>query len=313
MESRSLRYFFHPVSGCNMCGAAPTRHRVLGRRLNGSQGMFPRGKVGITTTVMKCEVCGLVFSSPMPVPFDLHDHYGMTPEEYWKGVEFKVPDSYFVYTIKQFKSLVDFRPGMRALDIGAGLGKAMIAMERAGFDTHGFEASKPFRDQAIGRMGVDPGRLRLGDVDTITYEAESFDLVTFGAVLEHLYDPARSIARALGWLRPGGLIHIQVPSSDWLVARLVNCAYWIQGSDYVSNISPMHPPFHMYEFTLGSFTRNGKAQGYEMAHHEYFICETYMPRILDPLLRRIMKSTDTGMEIGVWLKKVAADSAARPT
>lgn len=296
-----------------MCGAPPEKHLVLGKRLNGSQGIFPRRKAGITTTVMKCRSCGLVFSNPMPIPVDLLDHYGVAPEEYWKDVEFRVPDAYFADTIDQFKALKNFRPGMRALDIGAGLGKAMIAMERAGFEAHGFEASKPFWDQALERMGVNPDRLRLGNVETITYEPESFELVTFGAVLEHLYDPSASIGKAMQWLKPGGLIHIQVPSSDWLVARIVNWAYWIQGTDYVSNISPMHSPFHMYEFTLRSFTSNGRVQGYAVAHHEHFICQTYMPRMLDPFLRWVMKSTDTGMEISVWLKKLESGPLTRPT
>ena len=253
--------------------------------------------------MMKCRLCGLVFANPMPVPLDLQDHYGVAPEEYWKDVDPRVPDSYFRDAIDRFRMLADFRPGMRALDIGAGQGRAMIAMERAGFDTHGFEASKPFRDHAIEHMGIEPKRLRLGDIETIAYERESFDFITFGAVLEHLYDPARSIARAMDWLRPGGLIHIEVPSSDWLVCRVVNFCYWIQGAGYVGNISPMHSPFHMYEFAIGCFDANGKNSGYTVAYHEYYVCQTYMPRILSPLLRWIMERTSTGMQLCVWLRK----------
>lgn len=288
-----------------MCRSPQSQHRVLGRRLNRSQGAFPRGKRGITTTVVKCQVCGLVFADPTPVPADLQNHYGIPPEEYWKEEDFKVPEAYFQCEIDRFKRLAIFRPGMRALDIGAGLGKAMIALQRAGFDTHGFEPSQAFRDQAIARMGIDPQRLEHSSLETAVYDSGSFDLITFGAVLEHLYDPALSLQRALEWLKTDGFIHIEVPSSDWLIARIINAVYKIQGSDHVANLSPMHVPFHMYEFALRSFKANGRELGYSVAHHEYFVCQTYLPKILDPLLRRYMKRTSTGMQLAVWLKKVA--------
>lgn len=298
-----LRYSFVPVAQCNMCAAPSSDHHVLGKRLNGPQGMRPVRKRGITTTVAKCNSCGLVFADPQPVPVDLQDHYGVPPESYWKAEYFTVSPGYFAEAIARFKQLVAFTPGMKALDIGAGLGKAMIAMERAGFDTHGFEPSGPFHDQAIKRMGIDPQRLRMGDMETIQYEPGSFDMITFGAVLEHLYDPSGSLRKAMQWLRPGGLIHIEVPSADWLINRIINAGYRLQGLDYVGNISPMHTPFHLFEFTLRSFHANGKALGYEIAHHEYYVCQTYMPHLFDPILKWYMGRTDTGMQLSLWLRK----------
>ena len=54
-------------------------------------------------------------------------------------------------------------------------------------------------------------------------------------MLEHLPDPAGQIERVMTWLAPGGLLHLEVPSSDWLTSRLVNFAYRVQGLDYVTN------------------------------------------------------------------------------
>ena len=69
-------------------------------------------------------------------------------------------------------------------------------------------------------------------------------------MLEHLQDPAAALTRALGWLAPSGLIHVEVPSAKWLLGRLLNLATRGLGMDYVTNLSPMHPPYHLYEFTL---------------------------------------------------------------
>jgi len=301
--TKALRYHFHPVDDCNMCGSQPDEHRVLGRRMNRSQGMFPRGKRGISTTVVQCRRCSLIFADPQPVPFDLQDHYGVPPENYWKEDYFTVNPNYFSGEIARFKQLARFEPGMMALDIGAGLGKAMIALTNAGFDAHGFEPSGPFRERAIERMGIPSDRLRHGDMESIEYAPAQFQLITFGAVLEHLYDPSASIAKAMRWLAPGGSIHVEVPSSRWLVNRIINAAYRIQGLDLVGNISPMHPPFHLFEFGLESFRLNGERLGYTIAHHQFEVCQTYMPRVLDPFLKWYMRRTDTGMQLSIWLRK----------
>lgn len=297
------RYEFRPVGSCNMCGAPQADHRILGRRADRSQGMRPWRSRGITTSVAQCGRCGLIFADPQPIPFDLQDHYGVPPETYWREEYFKVSDGYFQRPIDRFKAIARSGPGMQALDIGAGLGKAMIALERAGFEAHGFEPSVPFYERAIARMGIGKDRLQLGDMEHIEYDHGRFHFITFGAVLEHLYDPSASIGKALQWLAPGGVIHIEVPSSRWLINRIVNAAYRVQGLDYVGNISPMHSPFHLYEFGLESFHRNGKVLGYTVALHEYDVCATYMPRALDPLLRWVMGRTGTGMQLSVWLQR----------
>lgn len=303
MEKTERRYRFLAVDRCNMCGSPSTRHRVMGKRLDRPQGAFPRRRVGVCTTVMRCQECALVFANPQPVPFDLQDHYGVPPEDYWREEYFEVSEAYFKAELAEAKRLLRFTPGMRALDIGAGLGKAMIAMGKAGFEAHGFEPSGPFHERAIARMGIPADRLRLGGIEDLDYPEGTFHFITFGAVLEHLYDPSAAIAKALRWLAPGGLIHIEVPSSRWLVGRLINAAYRIQGLDYVGNISPMHRPFHLYEFGLASFERDGERSGYTVAHHAYEVCPTYMPALIDPLLRMAMRLTGTGMQLTVWLRR----------
>ncbi|MBK9149134.1 MAG: class I SAM-dependent methyltransferase [Flavobacteriales bacterium] len=312
MEEPRSRYRFFAVERCNMCGSPASRHRVMGKRLDRPQGVFPRKRIGVCTTVMKCRDCGLIFSNPQPVPFDLQDHYGVPPESYWREEYFTVSEAYFQEEIAEAKRLIGFLPGMRALDIGAGLGKAMIAMEKAGFEAHGFEPSGPFHERAISRMGLSAERLKLGSIEGVDYPEGRFHFITFGAVLEHLYDPSAAIAKALRWLAPGGIMHIEVPSSRWLVGRLINAAYRVQGLDYVGNISPMHRPFHLYEFGLTSFGRNGAHNGYAVAHHAYAVCPTYMPALVDPLLRLAMHLTGTGMQLMVWLRRTGAAEGAAP-
>ena len=301
-----LKYYFDEIGECNFCGHETVKNRILGQRLDKSQGRDPKSKFGITVSVIQCAKCGLIYSNPRPTPVDIQDHYGVPPEEYWKEEYFNHDPDYFSDQVSKAKELVSFRSGMTALDIGAGLGKAMISLDNSGFDTFGVEPSAPFRDRAISKMKIDPDRLRLGRVEDVDYEKNSFDFITFGAVLEHLADPAESIRKALGWLKPNGVIQIEVPSSKWLISRIINSYFRVRGTNYVTNLSPMHNPFHMYEFELKSFEAVAERLGFQIAEFTYDVCTIYhIPRPLHPMFKWYMKKFDKGMQLTVWLRKPA--------
>jgi ubiquinone/menaquinone biosynthesis C-methylase UbiE len=286
-----------------MCGSESHSHTVLGKRLNKSQGKFPQNKIGITTTVIKCKNCELIFSNPQPIPTNIQDHYGVPPENYWKEEYFALDSNYFKSEIETLKRLKNIKQNSKVLDIGAGLGKCMIALNKAEFDAYGIEPSEPFYKRAIQNMNISSEKLKLSTLEDAEYPEKEFDFVTFGAVLEHLYDPTEAINKAMKWLKPGGLIHIEVPSSKWLINKIINFAYKSRGLDYVGNLSPMHPPFHLYEFDLKSFEKNGLKNNYSIIHHQYHVCESYMPKIIDIFVRPYMKYTNKGMQLVVWLKK----------
>ncbi len=287
-----------------MCGSSADRHKILGQRLNQSQGFNPKSKIGISTTVMKCKNCGLIFSNPQPVPFDLQDHYGVPPENYWKPEYFTIDKNYIAGQIERTKSLSQFQQGMKALDIGAGLGKGMISLKNNGYDVYGFEPSVSFHKMAIEKMNIPPEKLKLGMIEEVDYQENFFDFISFGAVLEHLYDPSAALQKAFKWLKPGGLIHIEVPSSKYLIPKIFNFYFSLRGTNYVNNISPMHRPFHLYEFGIDSFRFHSNANNYEIAHHEYYVCDIYfIPKIFHGILTWYMAKTNKGMQLAVWLRK----------
>lgn len=298
-----ITYTFVPVEACNMCGAGPGQFKLMGMRLNRSQGAALKRVSGIAVSVKKCRRCELVFADPRPMPERLSDHYG-TAEEYWKPEYFEDDPGYFEDEIVEAKRLLDFRPGMRALDVGAGIGKAMKAMSAAGFDTYGFEPGEDFRAVAIEGMGIPADRIAHAAVETADFPPGHFDFVSFGAVLEHLQSPSLAIERALKWLKPGGIIQLEVPSSRHLIPRFLNLYYRLRGTNFVTNTSPMHSPFHLYEFGLKSFEEHGRRAGYEIAAHSYMVCTIFhFPRVMHPLLRWTMARTGTGMQLSAYLKK----------
>jgi ubiquinone/menaquinone biosynthesis C-methylase UbiE len=287
-----------------MCGSQANQHKVLGKRLNQAQGLWPKRKLGITASVCKCKVCSLVFANPQPIPNSIETHYGVPPEGYWKPKYFQYDENYFLGEIKRLHTLMHVRTGMKSLDIGAGIGKQMMALHSAGFDAYGLEPSQGFYEAAVNRMKIPADKLKFSSIEEAEYEQEQFDFISFGAVLEHLYDPSAALVKALKWAKKGGIIHIEVPSSSWLTVRLANLFYKLTFSDHVGNLSPMHNPYHLYEFGLESFRLHAQKHGYEIAFYDYYVGDTYLPSIFNRLVIPYMKRTNQGMQLAIWLRKL---------
>lgn len=286
-----------------MCGYPTTKSIVLGKRLNQSQGKSPKNKVGITTTILKCINCGLIFSNPQPIPIDVQMHYGVMPESYWDSNYFKILENDSFAIIESLKSYLYFNVGMKSLDVGAGIGKAMIKYAEAGLDAYGIEPSKPFYERAVSFSKISLDKIKCKMIENAEYPDNYFDFISFDVVLEHLYNPSESIIKALKWLKPSGIIYIAVPSSKWLTSKIVNLFYKLTFSDYVANLSPMHEPYHLFEFDIKSFQEHSIHFNYEILHHEYSVCQTYLPKIANFILKPYMKHTNTGMELIIWIRK----------
>lgn len=297
------QYTFKYIEACNMCGASSDNFKILGKRLNTSQGKDPQNKVGISVTIQQCKKCSLIFPNPFPVPNDIQDHYGIPPENYWVENYFKIDNNYFGGGIDWIKRLGGKIEGGKALDIGAGVGHCMKALQRAGYEVYGIEPSIPFHARAISKMNIDEKSIKNVQIEDAEFEDNTFDFITFGAVLEHLYDPNLCLEKSMRWLKPGGLMYVEVPSSDWLVNKIINKAYKLKGKDYVANLSPMHEPFHLYEFGVESFTRNAEKLGYEIADKEFYVGDTYLPSFLSPIIKPYMKRKDKGMQLALMLRK----------
>ncbi len=293
-----------------MCGAAPADWQVLGRRLDRSQGWRPGKVVGAATTVVRCRRCRTVFAEPMPLPTAFADHYETDPTSYFGSDRAGPRSAGFGIEIEEARALLPRVTRPAALDIGSGTGSTMAALAGAGFEVWGLEPSQSFRAQALGNYGLDAERILPVRLEEASFPEASFDLITFGAVLEHLPDPGRSIRRALSWLRPKGVIHAEVPSSAWIIGRLLNLYFRLIGSGLVTNLSPMHAPFHLYEFSKRSFVEHGRREGYAVVGSRRVVGDTPVGGVVGSLLGGLMRATGTGMQLVVWLRAASPSEGA---
>ena len=252
---------------------------------------------------MKCKKCGLVYSNPQPIPLDINDHYGVDPGQYWNEDYFVVPENHYQDELSVLRKLTGNKKPLRVLDVGAGIGKVMKSLEKEGHDVYGIEASPTFHKAAVEKMGIPTEKIHCVMLEDAEFPDGHFDFINISAVLEHLYDPDACMKKLIRWLKPGGFINIEVPSSNWLMSKIFNLIYKIQGLRFVSNLSPMHNPYHLYEFSPVSFALNGAINNYTISHLHHFVCKTFAPKLLDKPLRRIMRLTKTGMQLMVWVRK----------
>ena len=92
-----------------------------------------------------------------------------------------------------------------ALDLGCGTGRHATAhLAGAGFQVTGLDLSA--RSIEVARREVPAARFLVGDMATIAFPAESFDLVTAFYSIIHVPrdDHGRLLRRVARWLRPGG-------------------------------------------------------------------------------------------------------------
>ncbi len=299
-----INYTFRDIKNCEMCGTDSFQFKISGKRLSKSQSRNSKRKKGNSTTIIvKCSNCGLIFSNPQLVPQNISDHYGITPDNYWKEKQLTNNFNFSFGFINCLKKLITINDGIKELDIGAGFGRFMEVLQKENINIYGLEPSESFYKAIIETKKIHPLKIKNDSIENAEYPENYFDFICFNAVLEHLYNPSDAITKAMKWLKPNGVIFIEVPSADWLISKLVNLYYRFTFSGYVCNLSPMHNPYHLYEFTLNSFQKFCSRYGYEIADYDYDICKTFLPKYFDFILKPYMKRTKKGMIMELWLRK----------
>jgi SAM-dependent methyltransferase len=123
---------------------------------------------------------------------------------------------------------------VRVLDIGCGFGESLGYHRARGCDVYGVEADENIR-RVSERFGY---KVHVGLFDPGAYEANFFDFVTMGQVIEHVTNPVQTLRGIAQVLKPGGVAILSTPNTDGWGAK-VFCRRWIN----------WHAPYHLQFFT----------------------------------------------------------------
>lgn len=108
------------------------------------------------------------------------------------------------------------RPGLRCLELGCGYGRVLIPMNDAAEDMEsvGVDISEVMIEKARGNVATDaeyPGAISVlqGTIDSLPFDAQSFDLVYTSATLLHLPKPmvAETVRECERVLKPDGVMY----------------------------------------------------------------------------------------------------------
>ena len=96
----------------------------------------------------------------------------------------------------------------RILDFGCGSGEFIELIQKRDAIAQGFEPGMVYASYAKEQKGLDVQNCGW-DVYNCKHK---MDLITSFHVFEHLVHPLKAFQRAVSWLKPGGLIYIEVPN-----------------------------------------------------------------------------------------------------
>jgi SAM-dependent methyltransferase len=96
----------------------------------------------------------------------------------------------------------------RLLDVGAGLGVFPARMKEAGWDCTALDPDPRAAVHARDVIGI---AALTGDFRSLAGQLESFDLVSFNKVLEHVEDPIAMLSASRPLVAAGGFVYVELP------------------------------------------------------------------------------------------------------
>jgi SAM-dependent methyltransferase len=162
-----------------------------------SQGVHDENTPATETTLVRCDVCGLLFFWPI-APAST----GFYPELVGSSLHYSYSETKW-----EFDWLLErLPPKQRVLDVGCGRGDFLAKCRQAGHDVVGLEADADAAKHSRARgIEVHEESLEL-------FSERGFDVVTAFHVLEHVADPLTFVRRLAQCAK--GPVVISVPNAD---------------------------------------------------------------------------------------------------
>ena len=282
---------------CPVCGG--TRARVLHRRSHRS--------------ILRC-TCGLVFIDPLPsatevAAIETEAFRGELLEETREmfdayGRSYREDDPVVQGFARHLATLARLTPGRRLLDVGVGTGLLIHLARQSGWDAAGIDICAEAAERAQSEFGVP---VAVGDFVATALDG-GYDAITMADVLEHSRDPRAFLKRALGLLKPGGVLYVGVPNHRSLVFLTADGIGLLPGTAGI--VDRLYVPNHYQYFTPASLRALVAEVGFEVATLETE--NPYLGRYRMPLLVRLGLTTLLATSRLMGLESRLALFARRP-
>lgn len=164
---------------------------------------------------MLCGGCGLLRNDPVPSQEALDQFYRRDYRRAYKGASEprlrQVWRNFDRLTghVRAFEDI--YARGGDWLDLGAGSGEFSFLAGRMGARVIPVEPNEGYAGYCRRVLDLD---VQVKTLEECDFAPGSFDLIRLSHVLEHMRDPRAALERLRGWLRPGGVLYIEVPDIE---------------------------------------------------------------------------------------------------
>jgi len=177
----------------------------------------------------------MIYANPVPAEMATGTFYDQAGDEYLAAekLESDYADVRFERELRLFRK---YCHRGSVLDVGCSTGAFLHQLKKRypnDYQIWGTDVSNAPLNHA-SRMGVP---IIKGDFLSHSFE-QSFDAVTFWAVMEHLFEPQRFLQKAGSILKPGGLCFILVPNMKSLAVKLVGSKYRYIFAEHLNYFTP---------------------------------------------------------------------------
>lgn len=178
--------------------------------------------------MVRCKTCGLVRQDPRLTWECLKDYYPADYSAYEPIIDQepsrlrRTDRRYGMW--KRLRTIEQFQPGGKLLDIGCGTGVFLAEAKRSGrWELMGIE---PSRSAAIYVQDVLQIPILNQRFSEVKISPSQFDVITMWNVLEHLEQPITDLRHAYPLLKDGGWFVFSIPNLESLEARIFG-QYWL--------------------------------------------------------------------------------------
>jgi len=205
---------------------------------------------GLLDQVVRCTECDLVYLNPRPARRIIISSYQDAVDPVFVQQNPARIETFGRALRKLSKKYgISPRQHPRILDIGCAGGAFLKAATNAGYTPVGVEPSRWMVKYAQRELKVDA---RPGTLSEHSFPPASFDLISLWDVLEHLPEPAATLAEINRLLRPGGYLIVNYPDIGSIASRVMGWRW------------PFWLSVHLTYYTRLTVTRQLQSCGFDV-------------------------------------------------
>lgn len=237
--------------------------------------------------IVKCLICGLIFSNPIFEPDKILSLYSES-YFYYKGETKHLKKTYGEYLKK---ILTDKEPGkIKLLDIGCGNGFFLEEAREQGIEeVYGIEPSRKTAEKALKWFR---GRIKVDILKPNLFKPSTFNVVCCFHTLDHVVDPNKFLRIVFNILKKNGVAFFIVHNSNGLSVKLFG------------EKSPIFDIEHIFLFNSKTLTNIFLKNGFKVIKVDnlkntysiaYWIRMLPIPNITKSMILDFLKFTSLGL------------------